>query len=306
MNIRQFVRKNLKVESVMGPEWLCLCPYHNDSNASFCVNVRKGVFICYSCGKSGNIYQLEKFLNTGDYVEQTTSTATEVKRKIESLKKAKPAKLELVSDSEIDFFRLGDHQYKKWLDIRKISSTTVDKFLLGYDQMRDALVIPVRDYRTGKVVSFIHRNLDTSDGSPKYKYRKGFKISQNLFGAWQCVVESQSMQIKKIAIVEGSIDALSMWEVGCPAVAILGASPSTKQINILKALSPVEYVIMTDRDRAGREAGLKLETALKKAGVVISYPSEWDWSDKYKDPDSLPPENRVTSFINAKRVKAKY
>jgi len=303
MNVRKFVRTHLKVDSVMGPEWLCLCPYHKDTNASFCVNVRKGVFICYSCGKKGSMADLEKHLNTGDQIDLATTTAKELKVKIESLQNPVSVVSEIIQDSEVAFFRMNDQQIHPWESIRNIKEGTGNLFSLGYDPMRDALVMPVHEWGTGKVVSLIRRNLDISDGSPKYKYMKGFKISHNLYGAWQCVTSIPGGRPAKIAIVEGPIDALSMWEVNCPAVAILGASPSVKQVNLLKALAPTEYVVMTDKDRAGREAALKIESALRKSGIVVSHPKDKYWSKEYKDADSLPPLDRANAFADSERKK---
>ena len=40
-----------------------LCPYHEDTNASFSVNVDKGVWNCKACGVNGNAYHFAKHIN---------------------------------------------------------------------------------------------------------------------------------------------------------------------------------------------------------------------------------------------------
>lgn len=42
------------------------CPFHKDSNASLSINIHKGVYNCFSCGTSGNIYTLLKLISTGE------------------------------------------------------------------------------------------------------------------------------------------------------------------------------------------------------------------------------------------------
>lgn len=287
----------------MGHEYLCLCPYHNDSNASFCVNVRKGVFVCYSCGKKGTMKDLQRHLRTGAKIESTAVTAQSVQSKISALRNPAPAPEQKgVTPEEVAWWQVNDQHIDHW-DKRNLSPKTMELFSLGYDPMSDALVMPVHDMANGKMVSVIRRNLDLSDGSPKYKYMKGFRVSHYLYGGWQCVVSSPVSRLSKIAIVEGPIDSLSMWDVGLPTVAILGASASTKQINLLKSLSPIEYVIMTDRDTAGRTAGMKIEKSLRGSGIIISHPIDKYWTDGAKDADELLPEDRIKCFENTERKR---
>jgi DNA primase len=301
MNIRQYVKKNLKVKQVMGHEYLCLCPYHNDSNASFCVNVRKGVFVCYSCGKKGTMKDLQKFLRTGVQFETVAATAQSVQNKILALKNPVPKQeVKSITPEEVAWWQVNDQHVEHW-EKRNISSQTMEIFSLGYDTMQDALVMPVHDMTNGKLVSAIRRNLDLSDGSPKYKYMKGFRVSHHLYGGWQCVTSSPVGRLHRIAIVEGPIDSLAMWDVGLPAVAILGASASVKQVNLLKSLSPVEYVIMTDRDTAGRQAAMKIEKSLRGSGIIVTHPDEKYWTSGAKDADELMPEDRIKCFENTER-----
>ena len=44
-------------------QYTALCPYHEDSKASFSVNVDKGVWNCKACGVSGNAYHFAKHMN---------------------------------------------------------------------------------------------------------------------------------------------------------------------------------------------------------------------------------------------------
>ena len=40
----------------------CLCPEHEDRHPSFALNLGSGLWHCFGCGRSGNIYQLAELL----------------------------------------------------------------------------------------------------------------------------------------------------------------------------------------------------------------------------------------------------
>ena len=40
-----------------GSSWTGLCPFHNDKNPSFSVSEEKGLYNCFSCGASGDIFK---------------------------------------------------------------------------------------------------------------------------------------------------------------------------------------------------------------------------------------------------------
>src|SRR5262245_53912352 len=39
-----------------GKEWTGLCPFHADKHPSFSVNEEKGLFYCFACGASGDVF----------------------------------------------------------------------------------------------------------------------------------------------------------------------------------------------------------------------------------------------------------
>lgn len=42
--------------SPAGPIWAGRCPFHREKTASFHVSDRKGFFICFGCGASGDLF----------------------------------------------------------------------------------------------------------------------------------------------------------------------------------------------------------------------------------------------------------
>ena len=300
INAAAFVNRHLTVKVRSGSEWQCLCPYHEDTQPSFSVNVRKGLFVCYACDAKGTIQQLADYLQTGTTVQRDTPTIASVQSEIEALRNPRKAKVKKVIPPEwIDAWRM-DGTYRTMWAMRGIESDEVlDLFCLGYDLLKQSLVIPIHDPVTGEATSKIDRYMQPKKDSPKYKYERGFKISENLYGAWQARTYSPVSRIPKLALTEGSIDTLSLWEVGIPSVALLGARISTRQVKLLQQIDPVEVVLMLDKDTAGRNASLQVANATKSLDFLLTAPTEWPKG--VKDPADLERSSRIAAFDSAQR-----
>lgn len=48
---------NLPIKYVNGNEVKIKCPFHDEKTASMCIDLEKGLYKCFGCGASGNIYQ---------------------------------------------------------------------------------------------------------------------------------------------------------------------------------------------------------------------------------------------------------
>ena len=130
---------------------------------------------------------------------------------------------------------------------------------------------------------------------PKYKYPKGLKISEILFGADVAVKRFadkfyQPFQ-SALVICEGTVDAVSIASImsftdgqterrcRIAGVAILGARMSTTQAQIVRRIAPNRILIATDQDRAGQLAAMQVGETLKamRMGIPIER-LEWDRS----------------------------
>lgn len=273
MNYASFALKHLDVRTRTGHEWQCLCPYHDDTSPSFSVNVRKGLFVCYACGAKGRVESLSKFLNTGERIENHSSVE-DVKAKAKGLLETAPVVQRFVAPEWLAYWRHDGLYRDKWATRSITADPVCDLFCLGYDIEMDALVIPVHDWH-GKMVEVFRRYMDPEPGTPKYKYPRDFKIASHLYGAWQARTSSPVSRLPLLAVTEGSIDTLALWQAGTPSVALLGARLSQTQRSYLRALDPVEVLILTDRDTAGRQASLEIQTALRGSGIITSEPKYW-------------------------------
>lgn len=291
----QFANDYLDVRTRSGVEWLALCPYHKDQNPSFSFNVHKGLFICYACGAKGNTEQLAKHFGVvASGLGAKDISADDVKQKIRSVYENRDEIVEdnPRADSTLIFSRLGDEYKSRWANRGITSQQVLDDFQLGYSPVRDALTIPLFG-DSGTVEEFVYRNLVWEPGRPKYLYPTNYKISSHLYGYWQATCLSMGRRIKALAITEGSIDTLAMWEVGIPSVALLGASFTAGKVNKLRKLDPKILVVMTDMDTAGARASLEIESALSNSGIIVVRAV---WESDTKDPAELSPERRLEIF----------
>lgn len=148
---------------------------------------------------------------------------------------------------------------------RGISQQTANRFMLGYDSQYtkstggavwQALIIPTGYY------SYVARNTDPQADS-KSRYRKTGQATP---------LNSKALQTatKPIFIVEGEIDALSIIEAGGEAIG-LGSTANIDLFinNYLKKQKPAQpLVIALDNDEKGQTATEKLEKALAELGLA--------------------------------------
>ena len=147
------------------------------------------------------------------------------------------------------------------------------------DRYRNRLMFPICDAR-GRVIAFGGRVLD--DSKPKYinspeniVYSKG----RNLFGL---NVAKKSQEIKKrILIVEGYMDVISLQQRGIPnVVAPLGTALTQQQGWLLRKNSE-QIVLSFDSDEAGLQAKIRALDILQNMGCDIRVLQ----IDGAKDPD---------------------
>ncbi len=200
-----------------------------------------------------------------------------------------------------------------YVKLRKLNNTTLKSFLIGYsgkynelykflkqqgfsdeeilasslvnkndrgqfiDRFRNRLMIPIMDIR-GKVIAFGGRVLDKS--LPKYinspeniVYSKG----RNLFG----LNVAKKGNLDKIVIVEGYMDAISLYQRGITnVVASLGTALTEAQGRLLRKYAG-QVIISYDSDAAGQAATMRGLEILKNLGCDVRILQ----MDDGKDPD---------------------
>ena len=156
---------------------------------------------------------------------------------------------------------------KGFTDNEILASSLVNRNERGQfiDRFRRRLMIPILDVR-GKVIAFGGRVLDKS--LPKYinspeniVYSKG----RNLFG----LNVAKKGDLKKVVIVEGYMDAISLYQRGITnVVASLGTALTEAQGRLLRKYAE-QIIISYDSDSAGQAATLRGLEILKNLGCDV-------------------------------------
>ena len=156
---------------------------------------------------------------------------------------------------------------KGFTDEEILASSLVNRNDKGQfiDRFRNRLMIPIMDVR-GKVIAFGGRVLDKS--LPKYinspeniVYSKG----RNLFG----LNVAKKGNLDKIVIVEGYMDAISLYQRGIiNVVASLGTALTEAQGRLLRKYAG-QVVISYDSDAAGQAATMRGLEILKNLGCDV-------------------------------------
>ena len=164
-----------------------------------------------------------------------------------------------------ELFRLL--KQKGYTDEEILASSLVIKSERGVfvDRFKKRLMIPIQDI-TGRFIAFGGRVLD--DSKPKYinspeniVYSKG----RNLFG----LNIAKKSDTKKIIVVEGYMDAISLYQRGITnVVASLGTAMTQQQGRLLRKCSE-QVIIGYDADGAGQAATLRGLEILQNMGCDV-------------------------------------
>lgn len=277
-----FIRQNFTVVGTSGIEFVAKCLWHEDGKkASLYINGKRGVYLCHACGAKG-------FLGKNGGEALPTASTADIRAKLKALREPQSDPGGRVHDESWLSRFAFPHEY--WTDVRGFSDDVIKRFQLGYDPEMDRVTIPLRNVH-GQLMGVIQRVL--TDEKPKYRYPKGFPIGQHLFAQW--LVNGHH---EKVALVEGSLDAIACWDARVPALGLLGARLSEHQRQVLIKIGVKTVVIMTDNDRAGREAIFQVHESLTGSGItvrVMQYRKYWP----AKDPGELQPQQLRKAYHSA-------
>lgn len=265
-------RKYLDVVTDSGTEFMCRCPFHEDSSPSLQFNVEKGLWICFQCEQGGTAKSLIKRIG-GTYSEPAVSVQI-LQKSLDRLvlKDKEGAKDVFLPESYLARFA-SEHEY--WTDRRGFSSATIQKWGLGYDPISDRCTIAYRSVE-GALLGVIYRRLDNE--FPRYLYPSGFNRTGSLFGSW-AIADGES---SSVALVEGSTDVINLDQAEASAVGQYGSSISLNQIRLLRFLNIREVILFHDYDNGGRKATRQAKGILE--GFIVRQ-VKWDtekycWHDK--------------------------
>ncbi|QZE12301.1 DNA primase [Mycoplasma sp. Ms02] len=154
-DISQKITQNLDVAKVIGDflpltkkgkDYVALCPFHNDKNASLSISQEKRIFKCFSCGESGNVVgfimkKMQKsykdaiiYLNNTYDLNIDLSTINKYQKKEQSFSEEHKRLFE-VMDSINAFYSLQSAQNKlaqDYLEKRGLDADIQNQFNIGF------------------------------------------------------------------------------------------------------------------------------------------------------------------------------
>lgn len=261
--------KYLEVTLRSGNEWMARCPFHDDSSASLQFNIHKGLYICFACHASGNI---KTFLrHFGAQYRDPEVDVADIYQKldlIESVTQA-PQKAAVLPESTLKRYSFPTDYWAS----RGLSRAVQTAFDLGYDPIENEAIIPVRNINGG-LMGVIRRRLEMDYG-PKYMYYKGFPRKTSMFASWLVAKKGTDHAV----ITEGSLDSVSVWQAGYPAMAQYGSRMSREQVVLLRRLGISKITLFYDNDKAGQEATLAAIPLLREFLIYVVQYADGDPKD---------------------------
>jgi DNA primase len=255
-----------------GSEFLTLCPWHQDSNASLTVSPRTNRVHCFVCNKGADPIgwlQDRHGLSFREAVEELARRYAiplpeqdpEAAARAEAEHQDRQRLRQWRSRQEEEFHQalvsdLGAAgTAARYLEQRGISPETAIAWRLGLNASR--LMLPIRDGQ-GRCCGFSGRSLNGEE--PKYRNSSGdllFQKSQLLFG-----LDRASDAIRRggeALLVEGPLDVIQLHQAGLDnAVAALGTAVTIEQLQRLQRSGTRRLWLAYDGDSAGTNATARL------------------------------------------------
>lgn len=242
---------------IKGHELRCCCPFHDEENPSFSINLEKGAYYCHACGEKGSIVDfVAKMKNIPNqeawkFIENETG--------VEYTPNTKPYTLE-------DFSR-----------DKKLPIEFLKRFDIQTSADGNSVLFPYCDI-SGNYLRCRIRNHPDSAGKFLWDNAQGVPIT--LYGLWSL----NSWNSDYIVIVEGESDTLTLWHYGIPAVGVPGASNFRKEY--AKYFEKYKYIYVHSEEDTGAD------TLQKKVCEVLPISKLYKLTSKKvdsscKDPSDL-------------------
>lgn len=221
-----------------------LCPFHDDTNPSASVNLKKDVFKCWVCGEGHDEAQ---FISKVEDIP-----LSEAYRKKAELDEGATSNWETMN---VPLLWINDHILAE-LDKLNITKEVVEELLLGVTTVFNKQFLGIPIIIDGDVKEVISYNILKHKGLSKV-YAPEDSDSGYIFpyDAWKKSDETTY-------ICEGEKDALVARSLGLNAICITGGASSLPQNVFLRDFAGRDVVIVYDNDDAGKIGCSKLGTLL--------------------------------------------
>ena len=256
---------------ISGDSLLGLCPFHQEKNPSFSVDLKTGKWNCFTEGESGNFITFYAKLHNID----TGTAYKEILEKYGVSQEAPKKEPKKNSGSGLGSYSLEQYSKDKQLPadfLRDICRTDTGRDRDGTTFLR----ISYAD-ATGQEITYRKRY-----AKKEFRWRTGSKGKIHLYGEWRL----ESIRAAGWAIlVEGESDTQSLWYMGLPALGIAGATLfKPEQVELLQGL---KLYVHKEPDQGGETFTAKIYKCLRDGGFTGTV-YRWDCAHlDAKDPSDV-------------------
>lgn len=262
IDIEKFYLAYVSEKSRSGKELHTCCPFHDDKEASFSINLETGAWKCFAptCPqfKGGDLSQFQALMGDTSYP-------------LESEDKIAPINVDLVQkhhDILLEHSSILDYLIKKC----GYTHETIEKFKLGWDGER--IWIPIIE--NGKIIN-IRKYSPQAKGTAKVKGVPG----RNMMRLWPI----ENLDEEEIYLFEGEKDTILANQLGLNAVTVTGGAGSFKMEWVI-LFKDKRVTICYDIDKAGKEGARRvaqiigrITKEIKVINLPIHEPSNGDFTD---------------------------
>ena len=234
---RQYVKKAV----VLGGKMTGLCPFHSDSNNSFSVDLKTGLWHCFTEEIGGNFLDFYGQIHGCD----TKEAYQEVLKQYGKFEE----------EPESNDYSLEQYAKEKGFDVKWLE----DNCNLSTGKKKKGatfLKIPYFD-ENGKQTVFRERY-----ARKEFRWGYGAKGKINLYGEWRMPTIRQG---DSVILVEGESDSQSLWRMGMPALGVPGASLfKPDHVGVLKGME--KLYLHREQDGGGETFIRKTTDGLRRGG----------------------------------------
>ncbi len=244
-----FYEQFVQFEKVSGEQSYARCPMHNDTNASFTVNMSTDEWYCHGCGKGGRYVEfIENYYDVGRDVAVVAVKQWEQRKTL-------PFPTEDYVEACIRKLQEKPAEIKALHDFG-ISDEIIKKYKLGYDDTR--ITIPIYS-RTNKLINVRkylppHRRIDGSTNAKVIGIRG---CNESRFFPYDSFAPENDV----IYVVEGEKDCLVALSQGLNCVT--GTGGSNMPVHEESLFTGKKVYLMIDNDPAGARLTAHYVNALR-------------------------------------------
>ena len=257
----------IKKYKISGDNLTGLCPFHDDKNNSFSVDLKTGCWKCHAEDRGGNF--------TSFYAELNGIDTKEAYKAI--LKKYGAYKAEEDKKPEGSLLSYSVAQY-------------VLEKRLPEDFLKEQCCLQTKKDKQGIQYLYIPYFNENSDevtyrkryGGKQFRWKYGASKDICMYGEWKL---EQIRTAGYVVLVEGESDSQSMWYMGISTLGIPGASMMRKEW--ATTLQDLKVYIHVEPDKGGETFLHKVTTALRD-GKFIGQVYKWSCKNLgCKDPSDV-------------------